>query len=259
MTVTGGGFTNSSDSQSVTLTQTGGSTLEIFHDGTSAYLEYSETGVNFGSLTFDLADGTTLTSGTSSDVTINSGNSVIFTTADGVGSTITFNEFDGVVVTNGGGLQCQGLLKASGLSYPTSDGTPGQVLTTDGAGNLGWEAAGGLPTLGANGTILAVNAGAAEWRTSTQLGLLTSSFAATTYAPLDNPTFTGPVIVNAGGGAGANALVVSGGNLVLSTSYTPTSSSSTGSVGELAWDSQFLYFCYQPNTWGRVAVDLTPF
>ena len=138
MTVTGGGFTNSSDSQSVTLTQTGGSTLEIFHDGTSAYLEYSETGVNFGSLTFNLVDGTTLTSGTSADVTVNSGNSVIFTTADGVGSTITFNEFDGVVVTNGGGLQCVGLLKASGLSYPTSDGTAGQVLSTDGAGNLDW-------------------------------------------------------------------------------------------------------------------------
>ena len=281
ISVIGGGFTNFSDSQSVTLTQNGGSTLEIYHDGSSAYLSYNETGVNFGSLTFDLADGTTLTSGTSADVTINSGNSVIFTTADGVGSTITFNEFDGVVVTNGGGLQCEGLLKASGLSYPTSDGTVGQVLTTDGVGNLGWSTAQGISAslldvtgdmvyasapntpaslpVGANGSILAVNAGLPAWRTTTQLGLLTSAAAATTYAPLDNPTFTGPVIVNAGGGAGANALVVSGGNLVLSTSYTPPSSSSTGSIGELAWDSDFLYFCYAPNTWGRVAVDLTPF
>ena len=281
ISVIGGGFTNFSDSQSVTLTQNGGSTLEIYHDGSSAYLSYNETGVNFGSLTFDLADGTTLTSGTSADVTINSGNSVIITTADGVGSTITFNEFDGVVVTNGGGLQCEGLLKASGLSYPTSDGTVGQVLTTDGVGNLGWSTAQGISAslldvtgdmvyasapntpaslpVGANGSILAVNAGLPAWRTTTQLGLLTSAAAATTYAPLDNPTFTGPVIVNAGGGAGANALVVSGGNLVLSTSYTPPSSSSTGSIGELAWDSDFLYFCYAPNTWGRVAVDLTPF
>ena len=281
ISVVGGGFTNLADSQSVTLTQNGGSTLEIFHDGSSAYLSYNETGVNFGSLTFDLADGTTLTSGTSADVTINSGNSVIFTTADGVGSTITFNEFDGVVVTNGGGLQCVGLLKASGLSYPTSDGTIGQVLTTDGAGNLGWSTAQGISAslldvtgdmvyasatntpaslpIGANGSILAVNAGLPAWRSTAQLNLLTNTAASATYAPLDTPTFSGPVTVNASGGAGANALIVAGGNLVLSTSYTPGSSTDTGSTGELAWDANFLYFCYAPNSWGRVAVDLTPF
>ena len=171
---------------------------------------------------------------------------------------------------------------AGALTFPIVDGGPGQTLTTDGTGQLYWATnVGGIPAslldvtgdmvyasatntpaslpIGANGSILAVNAGLPAWRTTTQLGLLTSAAAATTYAPLDNPTFTGPVTVSAGGGAGANALVVSGGNLVLATSYTPPSSSSTGSIGELAWDSDFLYFCYAPNTWGRVAVDLTPF
>lgn len=33
-------------------------------------------------------------------------------------------------------------LVAAGLTYPTSDGTSGQVLTTDGAGTLGWSSAG---------------------------------------------------------------------------------------------------------------------
>jgi hypothetical protein len=198
-------------------------------------------------------------------------------------------------------------LIAAGLNYPTVDGTAGQVITTDGAGNLSFTAnlganalplTGGTMTgtitfaagqtisgyvantlysttgdiayassgntparlgIGAAGTILASNAGLPAWRTATQLGLLTSSAASTTYAPLNSPTFTGPVTVNAGGPAGSNALVVSGGNLVLSTSFTPTSSADTGSTGELAWDSNYLYFCYAPNSWGRVAVDLTPF
>jgi hypothetical protein len=114
--------------------------------------------------------------------------------------------------------------------------------------------------IGAAGTILAVNSGLPAWRTSAQLGLLTSATAATTYAPLDSPAFTGPITVTSGGSSGSNAMTISGGNLVLATSFTPPSSASTGSVGELAWDnSGYLYFCYAPNTWGRVQIDLTPF
>lgn len=142
-------------------------------------------------------------------------------------------------VTNAGAttnktITVAGLI-SSGLTYPFNDGTSGQVLTTNGTGDLTFQ---DIPTA----------------------GLLTTSAAATTYAPLDSPTLTGPVIVNAGGATGSNALTVSGGNLVLSTQFTPSSSSDTGSVGEIAWDnSGYLYVCYQPNTWGRVQIDLTPF
>jgi hypothetical protein len=159
---------------------------------------------------------------------------------------------DGTTIT----VDANGVISAAG-----STGSISETIFT-GAGGLITSSAADTPVElapGANNTILAVNAGLPAWRTSLQLGLLTTSAAASTYAPIDNPTFTGPVVVNAGGSAGANALVVSGGNLVLSTSFTPTSSSSTGSQGELAWDSDYLYFCYAPNTWGRVAVDLTPF
>jgi hypothetical protein len=157
------------------------------------------------------------------------------------GTTITITA-GGVITSNSG--MANPMTTIGDIIYSQSTGTPGTPA------RLG---------AGANNTILAIVAGMPAWRSSTQLGLLTSSFAASTYAPLDTPTFSGPVTVNASGASGANALVVTGGNLVLSTSYTPPSSSSTGSVGELAWDNQFLYFCYQPNTWGRVAVDLTPF
>ena len=154
-----------------------------------------------------------------------------------------------ITVTAGGVISSTG-----GMANPMT--TIGDIIYSQSTGTPGTPARLGA---GANNTILAINAGMPAWRSSLQLGLLTSAAAASTYAPIDNPTFTGSVTVNAAGGAGANALVVSGGNLVLSTSFTPTSSSSTGSQGELAWDTNYLYFCYAPNTWGRVAVDLTPF
>jgi hypothetical protein len=198
-------------------------------------------------------------------------------------------------------------LIAAGLNYPTADGTVGQVLTTDGAGNLTFQNGGASNALlltggtmtgnitfntgqtfpgtipatlldvtgdivyasaantpaslpiGAAGSILAVNGGTPAWRTSVQLGLLTSSSASATYAPLNSPTLTGPVIVNSGGVAGSNAFTISGGSLVLSTSFTPATSSDIGSTGEIAWDNDYLYVCVAPNTWGRIAIDLTPF
>ena len=45
------------------------------------------------------------------------------------------NEF---TVTGAGNVFIKGSLQASGLNYPTADGAAGEVLTTDGAGNLGW-------------------------------------------------------------------------------------------------------------------------
>ena len=78
--------------------------------------------------------------------------------------------------------------------------------------------------------------------------------------PLAGGTLTGSLTVNSGGSPGSSALTVSGGSLTLSSQFTPPSSSSTGTVGQIAWDnSGYLYLCYAPNTWGRVQIDLTPF
>lgn len=108
---------------------------------------------------------------------------------------------------------------AGEFSFPTAKGTAGQALLSDGAGNTYW---GGV-------------------------------------APINAPTFTGAVSVNSGGAAGSNALTVTGGDLVLATSFTPGSQTATGTTGEIAWDSDYLYICVSTNNWGRVAIDMTPF
>jgi len=296
--------------QAFTLSNTGGAASLTYGNGTFAT----------AGLYFDQLNGTTLSTWSSLPVNINSGRNVVITTNDGGGPTYTlgidhFTITDGgmivdgnVQIINGSGLSVEGIFTNQGLTYPLGDGTAGQVLSTNGAGNCSWVTMPGADALlktggtmtgnitfnagqtfpgtisaslldvtgdivyasgpntpaslpiGTAGTILAVNAGLPAWRTATQLGLLTSSAAASTYATINSPTFTGPVIVNTGGVPGANAMTISGGNLVLSTAYTPSSSSDTGSVGEIAWDDTgYLYFCYLPNTWGRIQIDLTPF
>ncbi len=180
------------------------------------------------------------------------------------GGTMTGNITFTGTQTFPGTLPLAGGTMTGNIVFNAGQTFPGTISATllDVTGDIVFASAPNTPAslpIGAAGSILAVNGGTPAWRTSTQLGLLTSAAASTTYAPLNSPTFTGPVTVNAGGGAGANALVVSGGNLVLATSFTPASSSDTGSTGELAWDANYLYFCHAPNSWGRVAVDLTPF
>jgi hypothetical protein len=80
-----------------------------------------------------------------------------------------------------------------------------------------------------------------------------TSGVTTTFTTADSKTIT------VTGGILTNVAATPPGNLVLASSYTPSSSSSTGSVGEVTWDTDYLYFCYAPNTWGRVQIDKTPF
>jgi hypothetical protein len=182
------------------------------------------------------------------------------------GTTITING-SGVISAAGSGssLPLAGGTMTGNIVFNAGQTFPGTIASSllDVTGDIVYASATNTPAslpIGAAGTILAVNSGLPAWRTSAQLGLLTSATAATTYAPLDSPAFTGPITVTSGGSSGSNAMTISGGNLVLATSFTPPSSASTGSVGELAWDnSGYLYFCYAPNTWGRVQIDLTPF
>lgn len=41
-------------------------------------------------------------------------------------------------------------------------------------------------------------------------------------------------------------------------SSVPTSSTATGTAGQVAADSSFLYYCYDTDLWGRIAFDATP-
>jgi hypothetical protein len=166
--------------------------------------------------------------------------------------------------TFAGTLPLAGGTMTGAITFNAGQTFPGTIPATllDVTGDIVYASAANTPAslpIGAAGSILAVNGGTPAWRTSVQLGLLTSSSASATYAPLNSPTLTGPVIVNAGGVAGSNAFTINGGSLVLSTSFTPATSADTGSTGEIAWDNDYLYVCVAPNTWGRIAIDLTPF
>ncbi len=163
-----------------------------------------------------------------------------------------------------GTLPLAGGTMTGAITFAAGQTFPGTISATllDVTGDIVFASAANTPAslpIGTAGSILAVNAGLPAWRTAAQLGLLTSAAAATTYAPLNSPTFTGPATVNAGGSGGSNALIVSGGSLVLSTTFTPGSSTDTGSTGEISWDANYLYICTAPNTWGRIAIDSTPF
>jgi hypothetical protein len=166
--------------------------------------------------------------------------------------------------TFAGTLPLVGGTMTGAITFAAGQTFPGTISSTllDVTGDIVFASAANTPAslpIGTAGSILAVNAGLPAWRTATQLGLLTSASAATTYAPLNSPIFTGPATVNAGGSGGSNALIVSGGSLVLSTTFTPGSSTDTGSTGEISWDANYLYICTAPNTWGRIAIDSTPF
>ncbi len=220
-----------------------------------------------GDLTFQNAgDGIIFNGGSSIFSISNSINTTSSTTAASSTAVKTANDTAVAAQTvANAALPKAGGTMTGAITFAAGQTIPGYVANTlyTTTGDIAYASAGNTPArlgVGTAGTILAVNSGLPAWRTSAQLGLLTSAIAATTYAPIDSPALTGPVTVSAGGAAGSNALTVSGGNLVLSTSYTPPSSASTGSVGEIAWDNTgYLYFCYAPNTWGRVQIDLTPF
>lgn len=45
-----------------------------------------------------------------------------------------------------------------------------------------------------------------------------------------------------------------GGNLKLTNTYAPTANTSTGTAGQVAWDSGYVYVCIATNTWKRAAL-----
>jgi hypothetical protein len=56
------------------------------------------------------------------------------------------------------------------------------------------------------------------------------------------------------GGTITNDLQINGDTLVLTTSKTPSSATDTGTTGQIAWDSDYIYVCVATNTWKRVAI-----
>ena len=105
---------------------------------------------------------------------------------------------DELQLINGVGLSVDGSLTASGLSYPTSDGSANQVLTTDGSGNLSFSTVSG----GGGGTVdsaqtISLARGAVSVTTGAASGGGALAYNSSTGVFTFNPS------TNSGGGGGA--------------------------------------------------------
>ena len=125
-----------------------------------------------------------------------------------------------------------GSLTAGGLTYPTTNGTNGQVLTSDGAGNVAWGVGGGG---GASVTISdtppAASAGDLWWESdSGRLKIYYQDVDSSQWVDVAPPL--------------APAL----------SSNAPATASSTGSAGDIRYDSGYVYVCVATDTWKRAAL-----
>ena len=134
--------------------------------------------------------------------------------------------------TTNTGATITGALTAGGLTYPTVNGTNGQVLTSDGAGNVAWGAGGGG---GASVTISdtppAASAGDLWWESdSGRLKIYYQDVDSSQWVDVAPPL--------------APAL----------SSNAPATASSTGSAGDIRYDSGYVYVCVATDTWKRAAL-----
>ena len=136
------------------------------------------------------------------------------------------------LATSSTGVTVTGALTAGGLTYPTVNGTNGQVLTSDGAGNVAWGAGGGG---GASVTISdtppAASAGDLWWESdSGRLKIYYQDTDSSQWVDVAPPL--------------APAL----------SSNAPATASSTGSAGDIRYDSGYVYVCVATDTWKRAAL-----
>ena len=135
--------------------------------------------------------------------------------------------------TTSTGVTITGALTAGGLTYPTVNGTNGQVLTSDGAGNVAWGAGGGGG--GASVTISdtppAASAGDLWWESdSGRLKIYYQDVDSSQWVDVAPPL--------------APAL----------SSNAPATAGSTGSAGDIRYDSGYVYVCVATDTWKRAAL-----
>ena len=136
-----------------------------------------------------------------------------------------------------GNVSVGGSLTAGGLTYPTTNGTSGQVLTSDGAGNVTWSTVSG----GGGNTSVTISdtapggasAGDLWWESDT--GRLKIYYQDTdTIQWVDtNPALRQDRIASTGA---------------------PATASSTGTPGDIRYDSSYVYICIANNTWKRAAL-----
>jgi hypothetical protein len=152
--------------------------------------------------------------------------------------TQTFPAQDLQTVTDAGTTSTNAIdvagLTAAGLSYPLADGTLGDYLTTDGAGNLGWIAP-VTPDLQA-----VTDAGTTSTNAIDVAGLTAAGLA----YPLTDGTANQVVATDGAGTLGWLS--------TLKVVTAPTASTDPGALGEVAIGTGFFYF-FDGTQWLQVA------
>ena len=130
-----------------------------------------------------------------------------------------------------------GSLTAGGLTYPTSNGNSGEVLTSDGAGNVTWQAGGGggNTQVSISDTIPAgtPSAGDLWWESDTgRLKIYYQDVDSAQWVDVNAPLRQDRI---ASTGA-------------------PSSATDTGVAGDIRYDSGYVYIAVATNTWKRAAL-----
>lgn len=123
-------FSNNTGTASYGTIASGPSYLSLGVGSTTPIVDVTTTGVS-------IVPGVTMTGGL--DISGNISGIYQLRTS-GLGGIVVGNAGSDMASIQGstGDISTVGSLSASGLNYPTSDGSAGQVLSTDGNGNLGW-------------------------------------------------------------------------------------------------------------------------
>lgn len=194
--------------------------------------------------------------GTPNSGSITPGGSVAITTGTGASyvggsSSSASNPGGSLTITLGAG---GGSSATGGANNPAGNGGPFSIVGGGGGNSTG---AGGTHT-GGNGSLISITSGAggnatgaSGTRVGGDSGAITIGTGAVGTGASGNGT-PGPIVFSIGGSE--KARLNSRGNLQLTSVSVPASAAATGTAGEIAWDSDYIYMCVAANTWKRVAI-----
>ena len=165
----------------------------------------------------------------------NNSGSVKYLTASSTATKLFLNGAE-KLSTTASGVTITGSLTAGGLTYPTSNGNSGQILTSDGAGNVTWQDGGsGNTQVSISDTIPAGSASAGDLWWESDTGRLKIY-----YQDVDSAQW---VDVNAP--LRQDRIASTG---------APSSATDTGVAGDIRYDSGYVYIAVATNTWKRAAL-----
>jgi len=207
-------------------------TTGLLVDGANNAIDCAQGDITAGRQFSGLFTGTkTLKDGQLTIVRRSNGN-LIDATYSFSGTIKTFTVDQNANINTSGTLTASGLT-AGGLTYPNTNGTSGQVLTSDGAGNVTWQdsTGGGGASVTISDTPPAATAGDLWWESDTgRLKIYYQDTDTTQWVDTTPPLSS------------------------LVSSDIPGSASATGTAGAIRYDSGYVYICVATDTWKRAAL-----